>query len=398
MTYRVSDFFNNYGSRVKLAAGIGGLSKPITDTGILDYEMVPSLKNKYFHTNFHEGQFVLTTFLYARDNPYLILDAVKHLAAKETSGLVIKNVFHLPIHDTVIRFADSRNFPIFVIDTADLYVERMIADISRCIEKYDDMAFIQDEINRLLITEMSASEIRIQGKRINPSYEEQFFHVYLKYGDEFNEEYFLTCLRAYQNSSLDSCSKSFSYFKHGILFTYSSENLEQNRAEEAVTRLLELCPGTGDQTTPLLSAGVSALHFTLEEYKESIFESMRSGLFFKGRTSRPIWYGDLGTYKILLPFFQTREMAGFSRNILDGVLDYDAENGTQLFATLSCFVDCDCNIEQTASLMNQHKNTIRYRMDRITEITGLDYKHYSALEELVLAVKIKRCGEMTSFT
>lgn len=394
MSYRVSDFFNNYGWGVKLAAGIGGLSKPIRDTGILDYEMVPSLKNKYFHSNFQEGQFILTTFLYAKDNPYLILDAVKHLAAKETSGLVIKNVFNLPIHDTVIRYADSRNFPIFVIDTTDLYVERMIADISRCIEKYDDMAFIQGEINRLLVSELSPAETRSHSKIINPSYEEQFFHCYLKYGDEFREEHFLTCLQKYQNSSLDTCSNSFSYFKHGILFTCSSDNMELDKVRETVGKLMDLCPGTRDTPLPLLSAGIGDVHLTLEEYRESILESMRSSLFFKNSSGQPVWYHDLGTYQILLPFFKTREMTGFSRRILDGVLDYDAENGTQLFTTLSYFVDCDCSIERTAALMEQHKNTVRYRLDRITEITGLDHKCYSALEQLVLAVKIKRCGEM----
>lgn len=394
MTYRVSDFYNTYGSGIKLAAGIGGLSKPIRETGILDYEMVPSLKNKYFHTNFHEGQFVLTTFLYARDNPYLILDAVKHLAAKETSGLVIKNVFHLPIHDTVIRYADSRNFPIFLIDTAELYVERMIADISRCIEKYDDMAFIQDEINRLLVSELPAAEIRAHSKKINPSYEEQFFHGYLKYGDEFREDNFLDCLQRYRSSGLDTCSNSFSYFKHGILFTCSSDNMESAMAEDAVNKLVELCPGTDDQLTPLLSAGISDIHLTLEEYRESILESKRSSLFFKNGGQKPVWYRELGTYKILLPFFHTREMVEFSRSILDGILDCDAENGSQLFTTLSHFVDCDCSIERTARVMKQHKNTVRYRLDRITELTGLDHKQYSALEELVLAVKIKRCGEM----
>ncbi len=394
MSYRVSDFFNNYGWGVKLAAGIGGLSKPIKDTGILDYEMVPSLKNKYFHSNFQEGQLVLTTFLYAKDNPYLILDAVKHLAAKETSGLVIKNVFNLPIHDTVIRYADSRNFPIFVIDTPDLYVERMIADISRCIEKYDDMVFMQGEINRLLVSELEPAEIRSRSKIINPSYEEQFFHGYLKYGDEFREEHFLQCLEKYQNSSLNTCSNSFCYFKHGILFTGSSDNMEPARAEETVAQLLQLCPGAEDAALPLLSAGISDVHLTLEEYRHSILESMRSSLFFKSTQGKPVWYRDLGTYQILLPFFETREMIDFSRRILDGVLDYDAENGTQLFTTLSDFVDCDCSIERAALQMNQHKNTVRYRLDRIAEITGLDHKQYSALEQLVLAVKIKRCREM----
>ena len=39
--------------------------------------------------------------------------------------------------------------------------------------------------------------------------------------------------------------------------------------------------------------------------------------FGKGGSSEPVWYGNLGTYKVLLPFFQTREMTAFSRNILD---------------------------------------------------------------------------------
>lgn len=394
MTYRVSDFFNSYGSGVRLIAGIGGLSKPIRDTGILDYEMVPALKNKYSHSNFHEGQFVLTTFLYAKDNPFLILDAVKHLAAKEISGLVIKNVFNLPIHDTVVRYADSRNFPIFVIDTPDLYVERIIADISRCVEKYQDMNFVQNEINRILSPDLDGPKIHAHAKKINPSYEEQFFSVYLKYGDEFREDGYLECLNRYMNSSLAACGNSFSYFKHGILFTCSSDNMEISMAEESTDLLLRLCPGTTHEITPLMSAGVSDLHLTLEEYRDSIHESMRSCLFFKEDSGGAAWYRDLGTYKILLPFFESKEMAGFSRNILECILDYDAENGTQLFNTLICFVDFDCSIEKTAVFMGQHKNTVRYRMERIAELTALDYKCYASLEQLVLAVKIKRCREM----
>ena len=57
MYYTVSDFANTYTGCVKLVAGGGGMSRRINNVGILDYELDPSLKDRYLRTNFQEGQF-----------------------------------------------------------------------------------------------------------------------------------------------------------------------------------------------------------------------------------------------------------------------------------------------------------------------------------------------------
>ena len=47
MRYTVSDFLASHKGQVKLVAGSGGLARPIHDVGILDYEFMAGLKERY---------------------------------------------------------------------------------------------------------------------------------------------------------------------------------------------------------------------------------------------------------------------------------------------------------------------------------------------------------------
>ena len=105
MLYTISDFSREYEGSVRLIAGSDGVSRAVSGVGILDYELMPGLKSKYQRVNFSSDEIVLSTFLYAKDDPYLITEAVKYLVAKGTSGLIIKNVLHIPIPDQAIRYA-----------------------------------------------------------------------------------------------------------------------------------------------------------------------------------------------------------------------------------------------------------------------------------------------------
>lgn len=55
-----------------------------------------------------------------------------------------------------------------------------------------------------------------------------------------------------------------------------------------------------------------------------------------------------------------------------GPLDqYDEQRGAALVDTLAVFFSWDENVERTAEAMAAHRHTIRYRLGRIAEITGL---------------------------
>ena len=58
MVYTISDFCHVYEDEVRLIAGWGGMTRKIENVGILDYEMVRDVRNRYLHSNFHPDQIV----------------------------------------------------------------------------------------------------------------------------------------------------------------------------------------------------------------------------------------------------------------------------------------------------------------------------------------------------
>lgn len=103
----------DYFKSLELIAGAGGGSRQVLGCSILDYEMDRSLNQKYANLNFLPERMVVPSLLFAKNAPFMIRDAVKYLISKDASALVIKNVFRLPIHESILRYAASKNFPIF---------------------------------------------------------------------------------------------------------------------------------------------------------------------------------------------------------------------------------------------------------------------------------------------
>ena len=60
------------------------------------------------------------------------------------------------------------------------------------------------------------------------------------------------------------------------------------------------------------------------------------------------------------------------REWLGALIDYDASHGAQLVMTLSEYLDCGGNYDATARALSVHRNTLKYRLRRIREVSGHD--------------------------
>lgn len=389
MFYTVSDLMNSFQPDVTLIAGSGGLSREIASAGILDYELVSELKNKYFHTNFHEYQFVMTTFLYTKDNPFLINDAVKHLIAKGASGLLIKNVFHLQIPETALRYADSKNFPILITTTQHIFFEDVIYNVNRHIEQLKETDFSIHEIDILLNQDLSETSTKYHVNLINPSFEEQYFAIYLECGDFFDRLQFIKYSRQYTQSKLYRPSNRLLFHNRGIFYICSSEQITTEYKDENIQYILNaLFPDNKS------AIGISDVHFTLNEFADCLKESMYAALMNRSDLYSYRRFVDLGTYKLIFSLCKTNEMKKFCESTLDPVKTYDIENNSCLMETLNAYVDSSFDFSATAKMLAQHVNTIRYRLDKISSITNLSYKIPKQMEQLTIAVQIDICRNL----
>ena len=69
---------------------------------------------------------------------------------------------------------------------------------------------------------------------------------------------------------------------------------------------------------------------------------------------------------------------------------YDHRHGTELYQTLKVFVQSSCNHKDTAAALYIHRNSLAYRMEKITEFTGLDLSNSRTRFILYMSYEIDR--------
>jgi sugar diacid utilization regulator len=100
-------------------------------------------------------------------------------------------------------------------------------------------------------------------------------------------------------------------------------------------------------------------------------------------------FGKSGTYKLLFRVLQEdpEELEAFYGETLEPVVHYDSRYGTELVQTLITYLGNDASTVRTAGDLFAHRHTIRYRLDRVSELTGLDVDKSEDRERLTLGIK-----------
>jgi sugar diacid utilization regulator len=102
-------------------------------------------------------------------------------------------------------------------------------------------------------------------------------------------------------------------------------------------------------------------------------------------------YEETGTYQLLLPYMSDpAELKRFYDDTVRPLVAYDEQYETDLLGTLATFLECDANVNATAARLITHRHTIRYRFERVRELTGLDVSSTDGREKLSLGLKAMR--------
>ena len=100
-------------------------------------------------------------------------------------------------------------------------------------------------------------------------------------------------------------------------------------------------------------------------------------------------FSALGVQRLLFALSQERPetLRAFEENTIGSLTTYDERHGTALVKTLKGYIDCNGNVAEVAELLHVHKHTVRYRLRRVTELTGLDVTKFEDAAHLYLAVR-----------
>ncbi len=199
---------------------------------------------------------------------------------------------------------------------------------------------------------------------------------------------FSQCLR-YVSSAEPSSLVSL---KSGHIVLFVCGNTAHDPA--ALRRLITALQSLGHEAGGLsISAGIGG--FTPEAaqmdrgYHEALV-ALKVGRKLNGPGST-LHFDEVGTYRILLDIWERDpdEIRTLYEETIESIDRYDEANGTQLTHTLAVFFRHNENLTKTAAELFAHRHTVRYRLEKISEISGLSVFQTEHKERLGLGLKAR---------
>ena len=144
------------------------------------------------------------------------------------------------------------------------------------------------------------------------------------------------------------------------------------------------------------SVGISRTYKKLEDIKKGYEESTLAL-----ETGRKVWgknkiffYDDLGLYLLLIQDSINNDVfRDYITNKFSSLLKYDRSKSGALLRTLDNYFKSGMNINAAAKKLYVHPKTVKYRLDKIADITGVDFNKQDDRLILELVTKLVLLSE-----
>lgn len=361
------DFLNNF----ILAAGHNGLSRTISNVVILDYEGIDG-----DFSGFHEGDFVITNLLFAKNSPEKIYSAFEELISIGVSAFAVKTVFFKKLPSKVIDLADKNEVPVFLFN--DIYIEDVILGITDHLRSSANYNYYESLLDSFLLPpshEKQLNEFLTSLKNDNSvSFNEKSVScIYLipaQDTDEFSLQRNINKLTLQSKHMINKVSLHILKYKKGILIlTFDfSDNIYDFWMD--IIKELNLFSYT---------IGISDKPLNIYKTDIAVERSINSADYALKNHISVFKYSDLGLDNLLCSIYKDNYSREF---ICEKAALLSSGRNRPLLQTMHQLVTNDFDIDKTANALFQHPNTIRYRIGKLKSVMNVE----SDLDFQVLAV------------
>ncbi|HZE17333.1 MAG TPA: helix-turn-helix domain-containing protein [Mycobacterium sp.] len=145
-----------------------------------------------------------------------------------------------------------------------------------------------------------------------------------------------------------------------------------------------------DRTTSVI--GIGSRCPVPDDFPQSFIDARRA-LNIRLRSANPegaAAFDELGFYRLIDAAHRGGTVEAFVREWLGPLLDYDDSKNSELVMTLSDYLECGGNYDESATALHIHRSTLRYRLARIAELTGYDLRNVDTRFNLHAATRAWR--------
>lgn len=348
---------------MKLVAGKKGLDRVVCSAGIADYEFAMDIE--YHNDNpFDKDSFVISSLLFAKNDAERIMEAVKILYEMGTSAFAYKNIIYGELPEEVIRFANEKGYPVFTFGQ-NVYFENIIYEIMDAVQQEDMMLLAEQNIMKMIEHQLPKEEVNQISKSISLFFKEYAMAVYVSpplKGEKLDVRRILRSF--YLNKSLKNKCMLCRYRK-GLFMILTSDLSEDEKFEVILKEVMDSLSIEEEKVWVCRSnvhRPYDELDRCLREGWHTYAASVIDGKLYAG-------YDQIGVFRYLVPLAASQAMGQFAEELLAPLLDKE-----EFMHTCLNFVHNKGDLAATAQDCACHPNTIRYRLSKVRELTGLTEK------------------------
>jgi sugar diacid utilization regulator len=108
----------------------------------------------------------------------------------------------------------------------------------------------------------------------------------------------------------------------------------------------------------------------------------------RGDPTAVVSSADLASHLLLLASVGADARQSFRDRLLGPLAEYDRGHNADLIATLDTFLRCSGSWQRCAAQMHVHVNTLRYRLQRVEQLTGRDLGRFEDRVDFFLALRL----------
>jgi hypothetical protein len=358
----------------KLLAGKKGLSNPILNVAVWDYET-----GELIEENFRRGDFVLSTLVAIKDKIEELEDNFQRLIDVGISALAIRPVYIEKVPEHIIRLAEKKNVPLMIFGSTA--TEDVIVGINKAIVEKQGYQKLTMKIDDILFLNLNEEGIRGIARKINPHFMENNMVAFCRKKSS-KSKWMINVTK----EEIEEIGCKVIPFKNGQLVINTFEKSDPKEIEKTIFRRLEWLGFTRKDYV----IGVSSLYNSLGELSYPINESLYAFRYAKLYKKDISFFNEIGVNKVILPILDNPWVMKYYNQMIEPLLKYDRNNETELLKTAIAYVENNGDIRATAEELFQHGNTIRYRIDRINKIMCENSNILHFYEELAVMVRIYR--------
>lgn len=335
------------------------------------------------------GELVVTTGLAAHHRGWLE-NFVRLLIEKHATALIInvgKYIKEEAIPEKLLLRCRERQFPILTMPWKSNLASLMQECCARLFESQERELMLTHLLSRLLTPCRNAESLveELSARGFAPrSFVLAYAAASGKLSESEKDNLFLSW-----RARLNKVQHPYMLFFYQKALVYVME--DSDSWPEAASRRLALLESLTALPLPRglhMNGGLSAIRESFLSLPDALREARAAFLLAQSQKKPCLRFTDLGTYRLLFTHPDRALLASMRNEKLSKLLAYDARHQASLLDTLRVYLETGGSPLETAARTFTHRNTVRYRIAKIEELTGEDLSRSETRFTFLLALLI----------